>query len=347
LTSGMEAPNPKRFRAGLSFVQLLRALHEDIAGAGGDPLNIAILRMTGDQAFAATCREALDWASLRGVRVILRLFSLKSPVPRLSRIATPFVESIFLGPDGQDVEHRAAVLAQCGNAVMLRDAFGTLDGLGVCLVAGNMPCLGLRQIRLRSTSIAPADFVRLIMCCPQLTGFDLNAENLRGLAQIIQELDPRAPELMVSDFTECALEVADVALVLRQFPTLRSVHLQGCDLSGLRIPPGVQLKSLAMVDCGLSRLDVVRIMGSCQFVEEIKFCGNNLGDTFIGSDDPWPSLPQLRVADFRCCGLVDEDAADLTAAIPHVLLSTWPVEGESSRPGRHVVFDDSDSDVEE
>lgn len=341
-----------RAESGGSLAELFGKLHEQVSCSKDGPLNAHLLSFLGSQAIAASCRRALDWASISGRRVCRRIEDSRGPpCALLERVATAFVDIIHLCREGcRTCQEQTEVIAACRRARTLLCTYGDVTGLAHQLDWGGsvLPCLNLRAVRFRQSRLAADDACQLLRCCPRLETAVFHSENLEGLAEACVATAVLCRDLRSLYFTDCFLSAMDAAGALGLSLVLEHAHFQSMDLRGLRVSLLSSLTSLSLLDCQLSRADAVGLMACCPGLVRLELCGNPLGST--SRDYVWPRMSELRHADFRLCELSVEDEDALRASMPagatlrcrSTLLSGDDV-GLSSN-SNHVLFESSDSE---
>mmetsp|Transcript_90173 Transcript_90173/g.291809 ORF Transcript_90173/g.291809 Transcript_90173/m.291809 type:complete len:371 (-) Transcript_90173:138-1250(-) len=350
-------PVPSRPQESPHFdlLQFLGALPKDLGTPCGDTLNVALLRLLGHQAVALCCRDALDWWSLGGRRIVLCLNEEcrgpKGPFAPLGRLAGCHVETVRLGRYGRrNAEESADLIGACTRMTLLRCVYSKLTGIGPRLEQVS-PRLLLRRVKFHQCRLEVADVVQVFRLASRLEVADFYGESLAGLGEALAAAGVACPDLRSLEFNDCGLAAEDVAGLLRAFGGLRSVHVQASDLHGLRPPRLPALEVLRLLDCQLSREDAVAVMAQCPRLESLSLCGNPLGSDDLVSDVSWPSMPSLRAADFRNCELDSDDEEALRECLPGCAglqlraAPAQPVTAASApevpAAGRHIVFESS------
>lgn len=387
---------PKRPRiSSADLLELFHALPKDLATPLGDPLAVLLLRFLGNQSeVVACCRTALDWFSIGGQRVVLCLNDEcrgpSGPFAPLQRVAVGHVASIRLGRYGRaSVEERTGVIVACVGAVALRCVYAKLTGLGPQLLQAlplrpdhptSSRWLQLRRIKCHQCRLQSKDVAAILRRAPLLEAADFFGEALAGLGQELLTPEPgivsstcTCPGLRSIEFTDCGLTVEDAAALFKLFgSSLRSAHFQACNLRGLRTSRLVNMESLSLLDCSISRWDVAALLAQCPRLQSVVLCGNPLGegedeDEDESTDDGcsstsavrWPRMPHLRHTDFRSCGLEPEEALGILQDLgimeiahhntPPLVAGQMHVPASAASadavPGsRHIVFDSSDGE---
>lgn len=380
-----------------SFIQSLCQLHEHSGASGangrGYPLNVLILRFLASQAIAACCRATRRWANLEdGKRYCRCVDDTRGPphVP-LDRVAAMLVETLKLGQDGRDTpEERCRLVVSCRKAELLTSLYGNLSGLsrelnwssevpngfraqglhnllgGISNSLALTPCLALRKLRLRQCSLHPKDVAYLLHCTPQLQEAVFLNEQLVGLADALDEVQPCCTALWRLELQDCSLRAVDAdALLLKgSLPGLRSVHFQAMDLQGLALEnddhhnrcyqkPLASIRELSLLDCNLGIDEIMKLLPCFPLLEELALCGNPLGSKSMDTSEfnpertrrRWPRLSSLRRADLRHCELGSDDEEDLRQCLPPeveiVFVNSVPAEDAGGSSNRHVFFESS------
>lgn len=324
----------------VDFANFCLRLHKLVDAARG-----LILQCLGTQDIAVCCRALLEWACVQDKRVCFCVDDTRGPpyVP-LTRISPSLVDKVHLCHDGRDsTGQRHDVITTCTRATTLFCSYGSLVGLCATLDWGHglSPCLNLRQVRFRQCHLTSDDVAQLLVCSPLLEVALFFDEKLEGLANALDERQPKCPALKIIEVTDCHLTGIDASGLLSMFPGLHSVHFQAMDLHKVSVPSLPNLKRLTVQDCHLSYEDAVGLMRRCPCLENLSFCGNPLGGA---NGRSWPHMAQLRVVDLRHCELESGDEDQLRDCFPDVELTLRLVQDAQQRS--HVMFASSGSESE-